>query len=99
MNPYSISALVAFVIFGMGMMALIFGAINYMQTNNSKAGALMFGLCISVFGWDFGYAWMGICHGDSFAYVPRALALFFIIFYMAFTLGYVAYITAYPKKN
>lgn len=98
MNQYSLSALISFVVFGMGLMALNFGRRAYLDNRKSKSGKLMYGICTSVFFWDFGYAWMSVCHNDDFAYIPRAIALFSIITYMIFTLQYTIILTGFPNK-
>ena len=98
MSWYSLSALVSFVLFGMGLMAFVFGRRAYLDNRKSKSGKLMYGLCISVFIWNLGYAWMGLCHSDDFAYIPRAISLFSIIIYMILLLNYVTYLTQFPKK-
>ena len=70
MNHYSFSALIAFVLFGMGAIALIWGFNTYLENKKSKSGRKMFGICICVFLWNAGYAWMSMCHYDDFAFVP-----------------------------
>lgn len=99
MNQYTISALIAFVLFGMGLIAVMLGGINYSENKKSYAGKLMMNVCACVFFWDAGYAWMSLCFEDSFAYVPRAVALLAVTFYMYFILKYVSYIVHYPKKT
>ena len=98
MNSYQISSLAAFVIFAMGVIAVILGRINYKENEASKATRTMYYVCISVFFWDFGYAWMSLCYDNDFAYVARAIALLAINCYMVFALRYVAFVTNFPFK-
>ena len=98
MSVYTTGALVALILFGMGFAAAFLGGMNMMDSNKSKAGIQMFLICFCVFIWDIGYAWMSLCYNDDFAYVPRAMALLSVTFYMLFSLRYVATITEYPKK-
>lgn len=99
MNSYTTSAMIAFVLLGMGLSALILGTYNHRENKKSKSGKEMFWVCICVFFWNFGYAWMSLCFEDDFAYVPRAMALLAVTFYMFFILRYVAVVTDYPKKK
>jgi len=98
MNKYSVSAFIGLIIFGMGLLTLILGAGTYFENKQSKSARKMFYVCISVFFWDAGYAWMSLCHYDSFAYVPRAIALISINFYMYFILSYVTCLAKFPQK-
>lgn len=99
MNLYCVSAVIALALFGMGLTAFILGGINLMENRKSKTGRQMFYVCTSVFFWNFGYAWMSLCFEDDFAYVPRAIALLAVTFYMLFTIKYVALVTEYPLKR
>lgn len=99
MNHYTMGALVAFVLFGMGLTAAILGGINYHENRKSKAGRLMCNVCWCVFFWDFGYAWMSLCYESDIAYFARAVALLAITFYMIFILKYVAVVADYPRKR
>ena len=99
MNSYVSSSLIAFVIFGMGFTAVFCGWNNYRENRESKTGILMFLVCLSVFLWDFGYAWMSLCFDTDFAYVPRAIALLAVTIYIFLTLLYVSEVTNYPKKR
>ena len=99
MNVYTLSGLIAFILFGMGLVALEFGRENYLENKQSSTGKAMFRVCISVFFWDAGYAWMSICFDDNFAYIPRAIALMAITFYIYYVLKYVAIVARYPKKR
>ena len=85
-NVYTLSGLIAFILFGMGLVALEFGRENYLENKQSSTGKAMFRVCISVFFWDAGYAWMSICFDDNFAYIPRAIALMAITFYIYYVL-------------
>lgn len=98
MNLYEIGALCAFAIFSMGVMAFFLGRINYMESEKSRASKEMYMVCISVFFWDFGYAWMSLCYDNDFAYVARAIALMAINCYMIFALRYVSLLTNFPFK-
>lgn len=98
MNTYTVSSLIALLLFGMGISAFLLGLINFLENIRSRKGILMFLVCICVFFWDFGYAWMSLCFDDTFAYVPRAVALLAVIFYMFFILMYVTEVTGFPKR-
>lgn len=99
MNLYQFSSVVAFILFGMGVSAAILGLSNYLENRKSRRGKQMLGVCISVFFWDSGYAWMSMCYENDFAYVARAIALLAVTFYMFFILRYVALVVDYPKKR
>ena len=99
MNYYWLSSLIALMLASMGTIALAYGAKTYIQNRESKTDAQMLLVCICVFGWDFGYAWMSLCYNSDFAYIPRAIALLAIYFYMVFIIGYVASIVNYPTKK
>lgn len=99
MNAYTVSSLIAFILFGMGLAALLAGAYNAYENKESKSSIYMFWVCVCVFCWDFGYAWMSLCFEDDFAYVARAIALLAVTYYVFFILKYVAEITEYPKKR
>ena len=99
MNFYAHSAMIAFILFGMGMIALVLGTQNYIQNRKSKSDLQMFLACICVFFWDAGYAWMSLCFESDFAYIPRAVALLAVYLYVIFILGYVAVITGYSEKK
>ena len=98
MIKYEIPALVSFALFFMGTVALLLGYSTYSGNPSSKSGKRMFLSCISIFVWDFGYGWMGLCYGSDFAYVARALALLSVISYMCSVLSYLAYLAKYPRK-
>ena len=98
MIRYEISALVSFALFFMGTVALLLGYGTYSGHPSSKSGRRMFLACISIFVWDFGYGWMGLCYGSDFAYVARAIALLSVISYMCSVLSYLAYLAKYPRK-
>lgn len=99
MNNYSLGSLVAFALFAMGFVAASAGLRTYHQNKGSKSGKRISYACISVFFWNVGYAWMSMCHGDSFAYVPRAIALLSVYVYMFCVVSYVAYLSNYPTKR
>ena len=98
MNLYEIGALSAFTIFAMGVIAVVLGRINYIENDKSQASKEMYMVCISVFFWDFGYAWMSLCYDNDFAYVARAIALTAINWYMIFALRYVSLLTNFSFK-
>lgn len=98
MNDYVLGAGVAFVLFGMGLTALLLGGINFFENKKSKSGLLMFLICACVFVWDLGYAWMSMSFSSA-AYIFRAMALLAITFYMFYILRYVAYLAEYKKKR
>ena len=99
LNYYYFSSLVALILFGMGLLAIILGIINYLENTKSKKGKQMLWVCICVFFWDFGYAWMSLCYDSDFAYVPRAIALSAVSLYMFFILRYAALVVDYPMKK
>ena len=99
MDYYWLSALIAFALFGMGLIALISGANNYIENKKNKSNLQMFLVCVCVFVWDFGYAWMSMCYNSDFAYFPRALALLAVYLYIVFILKYAAAIVDYPSKK
>ena len=99
MNYYPLGALVSFILFGMGLFAVIRGAENYYENKASKSGFQMLLVCLSVFFWDFGYAWMGLCYDSDFAYFPRAAALLAVYLYVFFIMKYVSIITNYSTKK
>ena len=98
MIRYEISALVSFALFFMGTVALLLGYSTYSGHPSSKSGRRMFFACISIFVWDFGYGWMGLCYGSDFAYVARAIAQLSVITYMCSVLSYLSYLAKYPAK-
>lgn len=99
MNNYAIASLIAFILSGMGLVALFLGVKNYIENKESKTTMQMVLICMCVFIWDFGYAWMSLCYDTDFAYIPRAAALLGVYLYMVFILRYVAAITEYPTKK
>ena len=99
MSHYTIGALVSFILFGMGMSALIMGGRNYQENRESRSGYLMFNICWCVFFWDVGYAWMGLCYNEGFAYVARAVALLAVTLYMTNILWYVTELSGYPRRR
>ncbi len=99
MTGYEIPALVSFVLFFMGTVSLLMGVSTYGDNPSSDAGRRMFLACISIFLWDFGYGWMGLCYNSDFAYIPRALALLSVIAYMCSVLTYLTHLSGYPRKT
>ena len=99
MNHYPIASIIAFTLFGMGLAALLFGIQNYNENKKSKTDIQMVIVCLCVFIWDFGYAWMSTCYDSDFAYIPRAAALLAVYLYMMFILRYVASVVNYPNKK
>jgi len=98
MNEYSTSALVAFVLVMMGYHALTVAWNNIKKNKFSKPVLMLSGACTMAAVWDFGYAWMSLCYYSEFAYIPRAIALLGVVFYMFFILQYVAIITEFPTR-
>lgn len=98
MNNYVSSSLVSFVLFGMGLAAVLVGKTAYDENKNSNARRKMFGALICTFFWDFGYAWMGLCFNSDFAYVARAIALLAVFCYLFFTVRYVSVIAGVTSK-
>lgn len=97
MNQFTTSAIVSFVIFAMGIVAAMLGGYNSYENRKSRSGIVMLGITLCVFLWDFGYAWMGLCFQDDFAYVARAIALLAVTLYMTFILIYVRQITNFSR--
>lgn len=99
MNHYSIAGLLSLVLMCMGVLALFMGVSTYLEGRKTKSAWRMLAICICAFFWNFGYAWMGLCHGDDFAIYPRALALLAIYMYIFTVLDYVVYLSKYPVKR
>ena len=99
MNYYVLSSLISFILFGMGLTALILGVQNSLGNKESKSSVEMSLACVCVFLWDAGYAWMGLCYDSDFAYVPRAIALLAVYLYVVFILRYVSIVVNYPMKK
>lgn len=99
MNHYSISGLLSLLLLIMGANALFMGISTFLEGRKTKSAWKMLAICICTFFWIFGYAWMGLCHGDSFAVYPRALALLAIYMYIFTVLDYVIYLSKYPIKK
>jgi len=96
MSIYASGALASLTIYGMAMIAIVLGFQILKQDNNVKAGRRMFALFVSVYLWDTGYAWMGLCYDDEFAYIARAIALAGVYIYMVAILEYVGQLSGYP---
>lgn len=99
MNHYSIAGLLSLFLMSMGVYALFMGVNTYLEGRKSKSAWKMLAICICVFFWNFGYAWMGLCQGDDFAIYPRALSLLAIYMYIYAVLGYVVYLSRFPIKK
>ncbi len=99
MIRYEISALVSFVLFFMGTMTLVLGINTFRKNTASKSGKWMLLATISIFVWDFGYGWMGLCYNSDFAYIARAIALLSVISYMCSVLTYLTHLSGFPKKT
>ena len=99
MTNYALSALVSLILLGMGVIALVMGTNAYKDNKESQSSRMMFFCNISVFLWDFGYAWMGLCYESDFAYVPRAIALLAVFIYMLFVLEYVSRLAKFSSKG
>ncbi len=98
MIRYELSALVSFALFFMGTVALLLGLSTYFDNPSSRSGRRMLLACISIFVWDFGYGWMGLCHGSDFAYIPRAIGLVAVIAYICSVLSYLTILSGFPRK-
>jgi len=96
---YALASLVSLFLAGMGITALYFGVRNIIDRNRTETDFQMLYVCICVFFWDFGYAWMSMCYYSDFAYVPRAVSLLAVSMYMLFMIGYVALVSKFPKKK
>lgn len=99
MNYYILSSLIAFILLGMGLFALFSGSEIFFGNKESKSGLEMFIVCICIFFWDAGYAWMSISYESDFAYIPRAIALLAVFLYTVFIIRYVAIVLNYNKKD
>lgn len=98
MSYYTTSSIASLILFAMGTIAFSSGLRTHMENRDSILGIRMFNICFFVFLWDAGYAWMGLCHYDSFAYIPRAIALFGVFFYMYAVLQYMSYLSKFNRK-
>ena len=98
MIRYEISALVSLALFFMGTVALLLGLSTYFDNPSSRSGRRMLLACISIFIWDFGYGWMGLCYNSDFAYIPRAIALISVIMYMCAVLSYITILSGFPQR-
>ena len=99
MISYALSAFVGFVLVFMGCTAFSWGMNIFVQNKKSKSARKFLGICSCVLFWNLGYAWMGASYGEDFAYIPRAVALFFVFAYMYCVLDYVVYLAQYPVKK
>ena len=98
MIRYELSALVSFALFFMGTVALLLGLSTHFDNPSSRSGRRMLLACVSIFTWDFGYGWMGLCHGSDFAYIPRAIGLISVILYICSVLSYLTILSGFPRK-
>lgn len=99
MNNYTLSSIIAFILFGMGVISLIRGYSVWVVDKKSKSARKMLLICICTFLWNFGYAWMSMCHGDEkWALFARAIALLSVFAYMVFVLDYVVHLSKYPRR-
>ena len=96
---YAVSALVSLILYGMAMTALILGISTFRQSDKSKVGLKMLLVFASVFVWDAGYAWMGLCYESKWAYVARAIALLGVYIYMLTAIEYVGELSRYPRTG
>lgn len=96
---YELASIVSFALFFMGTVALFLGITTYQSNVNSRSGKRMFWACISIFFWNFGYGWMGLCYNSDFAYIPRAIALLAVMLYMVTAIEYVTILSGYSKKK
>lgn len=98
-NYYPLSSLVAFILAGMGFITFLLGLLSYRENKQSRVGLAMFRVCICVFLWNFGYAWMSLCYNSSFAIYPRAIGLVGISTYLFFIIRFIAELADYPTKR
>lgn len=99
MNTYVTSSVIAMLLFGLGLTAVIMGNNNFKDNKSSATGSIMNHICWCIFFWNFGYAWMSLSFESDFAYIPRAIALLAITCYMTFILLYVMHVAEYPKHR
>lgn len=92
---YEFAALISFTLLVMGTIALALGFSVVKDNRSSRSARAMFGACASVFLWNFGYAWMGLCYGSTWAYVARGIALTAVFVYIYFALMYLTYLSGY----
>ena len=99
MNIYTTGSILALIVFGMAMIAISLGLQVMRDNRESIIGRKMFYLFMWTALWDMGYAWMSLCYGDDFAYIPRAIALASIYLYMPYVLEFVTDMASYKIKN
>ena len=97
MNYYPIGSFIAFILLGMGVIALSLGIRVLLENIKSKSNIWMFSIFVCVFVWNLGYAWMSMCYDNDFAYIARAMALFAVYMYMIANIKYIGEIVNYPK--
>ena len=93
---YELAALVSFALFFMGTISLILGIMIYRANRTSRSVRKLYWSCISIFFWDVGYGFMGLCYNSDFAYVPRAIALLSVILYGVLILEYITSVSGFP---
>ena len=99
MTNYVLASVVSFTLLFMGTITLTLGVFMFRNNRTSKSGKYMFLACASIFFWDFGYAWMGLCYESDFAYFPRAVSLLSVLFYIYFIFCYVRTISNFNIKT
>lgn len=98
MSQYAFAALISFCLLAMGLSAGILGTVNYLENRSSTRGWNMFMVCWAVFFWNFGYAWMGMCYDEDFAYIARAISLLAVSVYMLFIIKYISGVTNFHSR-
>ncbi len=96
---YAVSSLVSLILYGMAMTALIMGISTFRQNDRSGVGLKMLFVFASVFVWDAGYAWMGLCYESEWAYAARAIALLGVYIYMLTAIEYVGDLSRYSRTG
>lgn len=93
MESHVLAAFVSFFLVGLGVSALFIGMRSYEDNPNSKTGRYMLAVCVAVFFWNLGYAWMGMSFNENLAYVFRAMALLGVYAYMILVVFYLAHLS------
>lgn len=97
-NLYVWPAILSLTLMSMGVFALTNGINLFINNRRSKTGRIMFIVFCTVFLWNAGYAWMGLCYESDFAYIPRSIALFAVLAFMYAITMYVSALSDFPKK-
>ena len=94
---YEVAAGVSFILVFMGTIALVLGLNMYQTNKQSKSTIRMSLACVAIFLWNFGYAWMGLSFNSDFAYIPRAVSLLSVIFYVDCVIEYLVMLSGFSK--